>query len=120
MVALLQTVTLLNDSKILNYLKPQDVLMADKGFNISDLLLGKGAKLVIPPFLRDKGRFATSNCRKTSNIAKARIHAERAIARLKDFRIIQGNIPLTMKDQLDDIFIIIAAINNIGPCLVPL
>ena len=25
-------------------------LMADKGFNISDLLVGRGSKFVIPPF----------------------------------------------------------------------
>ena len=42
--------------------------MANKGFNISDLV-GKGAKLVIPSFLRDKGRFSKKNCQKTSEIA---------------------------------------------------
>ena len=94
--------------------------MADKGFNISDLLVGKGAKLVIPPFLKDKCRFTIKNCARTSTVAKARIHVERAIARIKDFRILQGAIPLTMKDLLDDMFIIIAAITNLAPPLVPL
>lgn len=106
--------------KLLKLINPGDILMADKGFNISDLLVGRGAKLVIPPFLKDKVRFAKHNCVKTSTIAKARIHVERAIARIKDFRILQGAIPLTMKDMLDDIFIIISAITNIAPPLVPL
>ena len=53
-------------------------------------------------------------------IAKARIHVERAIARIKDFRILQGALPLTLKDQLDKIFVIIAAITNLAPALVPL
>lgn len=94
--------------------------MVDKGFNISDLLVGKQSELVHPPFLKDKGKFSEKNVRLTSDVAKARIHVERAIARIKDFRIVQGNIPLSMKDQIDDIFIIIATINNIGPRLVPL
>ena len=105
---------------ILDKLKPGDVLMEDKGFNISDLLVGKGSKLVIPPFLKGKGRFTKRNCRNTSNIAKARIHVERAIARIKDFRILQGAIPLSIKDLLDDILVICAAITNLAPPLVPL
>ena len=57
----------------------------------------------------------------TSNVAnKARIHVERAIARIKDFRVLQGAIPITMKDMLDDIFIICAAFTNLAPPLVPL
>ena len=33
---------------IIDKLNPGDILMGDKGFNISNLLVGKGAKLVIP------------------------------------------------------------------------
>ncbi|XP_057299016.1 uncharacterized protein LOC130629707 [Hydractinia symbiolongicarpus] len=104
---------------ILEKINPGDNLMADKGFNISDLLVGRGSKLIIPPFLKDKIRFTRKNCNRTSNIAKARIHVERAIARIKDFRILQGAIPVTMKDLLDDIFVICAAITNLAPPLVP-
>ena len=105
---------------ILDKLNAHDNLMADKGFNISDLLVFKGCKLIIPPFLKDKCRFSMRNCSRTSGIAKARIHVERAIARIKDFRILQNAIPLLMKDQLDDIFIVCAAITNLAPPLVPL
>ncbi|XP_057299081.1 uncharacterized protein LOC130629759 [Hydractinia symbiolongicarpus] len=104
---------------ILEKINPGDNLMADKGFNISDLLVGRGSKLIIPRFLKDKIRFTRKNCNRTSNIAKARIHVERAIARIKDFRILQGAIPVTMKDLLDDIFVICAAITNLAPPLVP-
>ena len=110
---------IVEDCGILNLVNAGDQVMVDKGFNIGDLLVGRQSELVHPPFLQDKGKFSAKNCRKGSDIAKARIHVERAIARIKEFRIIQGNIPLTMKDQYD-IFIIISAINNIGPCLVPL
>ena len=94
--------------------------MADKGFSISDLLVSKGSRLVIPPFLRDKDRVSTKNCTTTSNVAKARIHVERAIARIKDFRIFNGAFPVTLKDQLDDIFTICCALTNLDPALVRL
>ena len=97
-----------------------DNLMADKGFSISDLLVSKGSRLVIPPFLRDKNRVSKKNCTTTSNVAKARIHVENAIARIKDFRIFNGAFPITLKDQLDDIFTICCALTNLGPALVPL
>ena len=94
--------------------------MADKGFSISDLLVSKGSRLVIPPFLRDKDRVSKKNCTTTSNVAKARIHVERAIARIKDFRIFNGAFPVTLKDQLDDIFTICCALTNLDPALVRL
>ena len=72
-------------------------LMADKRFNISDLPVSKGWRLIIPPFLRDKNRVSKKNCKTISNVAKACIH-----------------------DQLDDFFTICCALINLGPALVPL
>ena len=105
---------------LIDKLQYGDNLMADKGFNISDLLVSRGSKLMIPPFLRDRGKFSNKNCRLTSKIAKARIHLERAISRIKDFRILHGAFPLSLKDKIDKIFIICAAITNLAPALVPL
>ena len=102
---------------LLDKLNEGDNIMADKRFNISDLLICKQSK---PSFLREKGKFSQINCTVTSNIVKARIHVERAIARIKDFRLLQGAFPLTLKDQLDNIFIICSAITNLAPALVPL
>ena len=102
---------------ILDKIQPGDSIMADKGFNIGDLLVGQGSKLVIPPFLKDKSKFSKRNAKKTSSIAKARIHVERAISRLKDYRILQGAIPITRKDKLDDILTICAALTNLAPPL---
>ena len=96
-----------------------DSLIAAKGFNISDLLVSKGSRLIIPPFLRDKNRFSKKNCKTTYNVAKRCIHVERAIARVKDFRILNGAFLITLKDQLDDIFTICCALASLGPALVP-
>ena len=87
---------------------------------ISDLLVSKISRLIIPPFFFVFYRFSKKNCKTTSNVAKASIHVERAIARVKDFRIFNGAFPITLKDQLDDIFTICCALTNLGSALVPL
>ena len=108
------------DCHILDKLQYGDNLMADKGFNISDLLISKGSQLIIPPFLKEQQRFSEKNCKRASDIAKARIQVQQAIAQIKDFRILNGVFPITMKDLLDDIFLICAAITNLAPPLVSL
>ena len=97
-----------------------DNLMALKGFSISDLLVSKGSRHIIPPFLSNKNKFSKKTRKTTSNVAKACIHVERAIARENNFRIHNGAFPIIFKDQLDDIFTICCALTNLGPDLVPL
>ena len=101
-------------------INPGVTLIADKGFSIIDLLINKCSKLVIPPFLKDEGKFSKHNAIKSSKIAKACIHVERAISRIKDLKILQSTILLSRKDKLDDILIIYAALRNLAPPLVPL
>ena len=93
-------------------------LMAQNGFNVSDLLVIMGSKWIIPPFISDRGRFSRKNCRLTLNTAKVQIHIERAVARVKDFKILYFFYHL--KTNSDDIFAIRAAIINFAPGLVPL
>ena len=95
-----------------------DNLMADKGFNMNDLLVSTGSSLIIPPILRDKNRFSNKNCKATSNVAKDCIHMEKAIARVKDFRIFNDVFPTILKDQL--VLFLCCALTNLGPGLVPL
>ncbi len=63
--------------------------MVDRGFNIGDLLLQRGAKLYMPPFTRkgENGKHKTLNQSeiiKTRNTASLRIHVEQAIERMKN------------------------------------
>ena len=55
-----------------------------------------GCTLVIPPFLRDKGQFEAHEVSSTHQIARLRIHIERAIRRVKEFHIFDGVIPLSL------------------------
>ncbi|CAM4597631.1 unnamed protein product [Leuciscus chuanchicus] len=77
---------IVQQSGILAHLVAGDLILADKGFLISDIVPA-GVIVNIPPFL-NKGRFTESEVKVTKDIAKNRIHVERANARLKEFRIL--------------------------------
>ena len=70
-------------SGLLNHLTPGDMILADKGFLIQDIV-PRGVSVNIPPFLNN-GTFTESEAKATKAIARCRIHVERANARLKDF-----------------------------------
>ena len=69
--------------------------------------------------MRDKNGFQ-KNCTATSNVAKAHIHLEKFVAKVKGFRIFKRGLPITLKDQLDHFFTICCALTSIGPALAPL
>ena len=86
---------LVQQSGRLNHLVAGDMVLADKGFLIQDIL-PNDVSLNIPPFLNN-GVFTESEAKKTKSIARARIHVERANARLKDFKILTF-IPWNFRD----------------------
>ena len=60
--------------------------MADRGFDIQDLMAAKHAKLFMPPKRQ-------SDCFETMRIANVRIHVERAIRRVKGWQIFDQVLP---------------------------
>ena len=60
-------------------------VMADRGFEIQDLLASKKVYLNIPPFMRSKDQLNPDEEDETREIASVRIHVERAIERVKNF-----------------------------------
>ena len=98
-------------SGFIQRLEWKDHVMADRGFNIRDLLLRKNAYLNMPAFSMGKqlAPRATGGSRRISSV---RIHVERAMERLKNFKILQGVIPLQLKNSLDQILTICAVLSN--------
>ena len=102
---------------ILDMLENGDSIMADKGFDIaSDLPLG--VFLNIPPFLRDKENLSLEEETETRRIASVRIHVERAIARIKNFRILSTIFPIAMAADMNKIWVISCYLSNFLPPLI--
>ena len=65
----------MQQSGLLNHLTAEDLVLADKGFLIQELVPDV-VSVNIPPFLNN-GEFTESEARATEAIAKCRIHVER-------------------------------------------
>ena len=68
---------------LLDKLLPGDLVMADRGFTISDGVALKHAQLVIPAFTKGKEQLDPIDVEKTRAIAHVRIHIERVIGLLR-------------------------------------
>jgi len=101
---------IVQESGLLQHLTPGDMILADKGFLIQDIV-PHGVSVNVPPFL-NKGAFTESEARATKAIARCRIHVERANARLKDFRILSF-IPSYLRCYADVLFQLCAALVNL-------
>ncbi|XP_078662112.1 uncharacterized protein LOC144906066 [Branchiostoma floridae x Branchiostoma belcheri] len=106
------------NSGFLDLVEPNDVIMADRGFPIQEDLLLRHATLEIPPAAQGKRQMTRSKVGQTKQVANLRIHVERAINRLKDFKILEGTFPITLLPAADDIVTVCAALVNLQPDLI--
>jgi hypothetical protein len=60
----------------------------------------------------------TGECKKTKDVANLRIHVERAINRIKTYRILKTILPVSMLHHCDDIVLSCAALCNLKPLLI--
>jgi hypothetical protein len=89
-----------------------DAVMADRGFTIHDLLTPMGVKLNIPAFLKERKQFEQDETIETQQIAAERIPVERAINKVKKFRIVDSPIPLTMHGSINQIWTVCCLLTN--------
>ena len=95
---------------ILDLLQPGDSVMADRGFNIADLLSARGVDLNIPP-RKLEPQLTENELVEIRRIASVRIHVERAIDPLKQYHIL-NNIPNCMAGLADRIFYVCTVFTN--------
>jgi hypothetical protein len=103
---------IVKQSGFTSFLEKGDVVLADRGFTIEDLLAEKGATLVIPPFLGSRKMFTEQEMVRTKLIAKARIHVERFNERIKNNRILSGVIPHYLVPLLSQIVFVLCCLAN--------
>ena len=92
--------------------------IVETGFQIQEDLLLNFCRLVVSPGARVESQMTTSEAKKTKEVAKLRIHVERAINRIRFFRILKGTIPVTMMQHVDDITLTCAALCNLKSKLI--
>ena len=84
------------ESGILNKLLPGDVVMADRGFNIADLVAEYRAKAVLPAFTRGKTQLSAKEVLESRALARVRIHVECLIRMVKQkYTILDGLLPIS-------------------------
>ncbi|XP_022808583.1 uncharacterized protein LOC111345558 [Stylophora pistillata] len=101
---------IVQQSGLLNHFVPGDLILADKGFLIQDIV-PRGVSVNIPPFL-EHGKFTESEAKLTKSIARCCIHVERANARLKDFKILRF-VPPYLRSHMNKVFQLCGAIVNL-------
>lgn len=111
---------LVKRSGIVDLFSPGNTLLADRGVNIQELLLHKGVKLVIPPFLKAMKQFSNADDQRTKQVANGKIHVERVIGCMKDFDVMKAELPLEVFDIFDHLVTVTAALVNLQPSIVPL
>jgi hypothetical protein len=88
--------------------------MTDKGFYILPFILGQGgAGVWTPTKLRKAGeRQAVQEAQQTKDVANMRIHVERWVERIRNWRILSGTIEISTVDLLSDLVCVLAMLQN--------
>ena len=88
--------------------------MADRGFDIEDLLRVDGATLNAPPRTKGKQPLSANEVTKTRRIASVRIYVENFIWLLKRYNILKDTILTNFVRQIDDIVVCLCALCNLS------
>ena len=78
--------------------------MAYRGFTIEDDLKKINVALNIPAFLDGRDQLDEDEVLESRSIASVRIHVEPLMSRLKKFRLIKTEIPLTIHESITQIY----------------
>ena len=88
-------------TQVLNYVTEGHEIMTDRGFSIQDLCAIKGVSLNRPKQKdSESNQFTQGEIHKNFDIAATRIHVERYIGRVRDWRILNNIWPLNRVDML--------------------
>ncbi|CAF2104195.1 unnamed protein product [Rotaria magnacalcarata] len=77
---------------LIELLEPGDTIMSDRGFALDNQ--HSHIKLIYPPFLQGKSQLPPSKVIETRVIARHRIHVERCMGRIKNYKLLSGVIPI--------------------------
>ncbi|XP_068568250.1 uncharacterized protein [Cebidichthys violaceus] len=103
-------------SGILSLLEEGDEVMADKDFFIGDVLSPINVGLVTPAFSKPNRKLTPEEKLQTQEIARLRIHVERAIRRIKEYHIFERTLPMTTLGSINQVWKVCALLTTFqGP-----
>ncbi|XP_042148815.1 uncharacterized protein LOC121837290 [Ixodes scapularis] len=109
---------IVKDSGIISHFERGDHVMADRGFSLDPEMEPKGVALNTPAFTRGKAQLSEQEVTETRRIASVRIHVERAINRMKSYRILKQALPIQHRKVASDIVFVCAGLCNLkGPLI---
>ncbi|XP_051802466.1 uncharacterized protein LOC127533431 [Acanthochromis polyacanthus] len=88
-------------SGIIKLLKPDMAIMVDKGFLVDNIA---PCKVYQPAFLHSKKQMSGEDVRQTQSIARLRVHVERCIRRVKENKLFDKDIPLSVCGNIEELF----------------
>ncbi|CAM4625785.1 unnamed protein product [Leuciscus chuanchicus] len=96
-------------SGITSLLTPDMAIMVDKGFLVDDLVPGTVHR---PAFLSKRTQMLEVDVLKTQSIARLRVHVERMIRRVKENKLFDSIIPLSISGSINQIFTVACLLTN--------
>lgn len=118
---------IVKQSGFLDNIQDGDLIMADRGFLIEDLLRINNASVTYPAFKKKNKQLEPLDAAASKELSSLRIHVERIIGVLRQkFKILSDIIPISLLERwnddmlaLDEIIIVAAALVNLCPSVVP-
>ncbi|XP_026287799.1 uncharacterized protein LOC113213073 [Frankliniella occidentalis] len=104
----------LEESGFFDMLKPGDVVMCDRGFEINNELLRRGVEVLKPPSLGGRKKFTPEEEILTRAIASARIYVEHAVRLVKVNRLLRFTVPVSMIPTISDYAYVAGFLANFG------
>ena len=87
--------------------------MANCGFQLTSVLEERGIGLLLPSFLgSERTQLSAREVTETKRVAEARIHIECAVERIKEFKILQGEVDISVLHVIKQTFHVCAFLTN--------
>ena len=102
---------------IMSKLRNGDIVMADRGFNVQDLLATRDIKMVTPVFLRGKSQLSPSEVALSRAITKDRIHVERVIGLTKTYKFLRGPIHFANVKYVSEAYYVASFLCSMRPAI---
>lgn len=100
---------LFKQSGIVSLLKHGMAIMVDKGFLVDDCV---PCKVYRPAYLSKREQMSADEVRETQSIARLRVHVERLIRRVKQHKLFDTVIPLSITGSINQLYTVVCLLVN--------